>query len=166
MLSEDTKPVLSISRVEPRSTTWGIADLAKEYGVTARTLRFYEDKGLLTPSREGSVRVFYERDCERLIEILRAKRMGFSLDDIKEVFDVMDGQVLDRAELLKRKNSFERVIANLERRQSDIKIVQSSLGQLCENIVKFVNDPSGDINNLQFADAYEAALRGAMDDDF
>lgn len=147
-------------------TSWSIRDLAREFDVTPRAIRFYEDKGLLSPRREGSSRVFLAADRERLTHILRAKRMGFSLDDIKEVFDVMDGEVLGRAELLRRKANFEAVISSLERRQSDIDIIRQNLSQLCRRIQTYVDDPALDANILQFAHAYDAALRGAMDDDF
>ncbi|MBU0656871.1 MAG: MerR family DNA-binding transcriptional regulator [Gammaproteobacteria bacterium] len=63
---------------------WSISELADECGVTTRTIRFYEDKGLLQPQRAGSNRVYNYKDKARLILILRGKRLGFSLEDIGE----------------------------------------------------------------------------------
>ena len=70
--------------------SFGIADLAAEFGVTARALRFYEDERLIMPARRGSVRTYSLRDRARLAWILRAKRVGFSLADIREMIDLYD----------------------------------------------------------------------------
>jgi DNA-binding transcriptional MerR regulator len=67
-----------------------VSQLATDLGVTARTVRFYEDKGLLTPQRAGNNRVYTHRDRARLILILRGKRLGFSLREIKEYLDLYD----------------------------------------------------------------------------
>ena len=69
-------------------TLYNVTQLATELGVTARTVRFYEDKGLLTPQRAGNTRIFAHRDKVRLILILRGKRLGFSLREIKEYLDL------------------------------------------------------------------------------
>ena len=69
-------------------TLYTVTQLATELGVTARTVRFYEDKGLLTPQRAGNTRIFAHRDKVRLILILRGKRLGFSLREIKEYLDL------------------------------------------------------------------------------
>ena len=67
-----------------------VTQLARELGVTARTIRFYEDKGLVSPKRAGSTRVYTARDRARMILILRGKRLGFSLREIKEYLDLYD----------------------------------------------------------------------------
>lgn len=78
-----------------------IAALAKEFGVTLRTLRFYEDLGLITPSRQGVTRIFSERDRVRLQLALRGKRLGFSLEEIKQIIDMHDSkQPSDSRQLL------------------------------------------------------------------
>jgi DNA-binding transcriptional MerR regulator len=68
--------------------TYGIAELAREFGVTARAIRFYEDRGLLRPTRRGLARVYGESDRRRLRLVLRGKRLGFSLEDIREMLDL------------------------------------------------------------------------------
>lgn len=76
--------------------TFTIGDLAREFGLTHRTLRFYEDKGLIAPKRRGSTRLYSRRDRARLKLILMGKRVGFSLDEIREMvdlYDLRDGQV-------------------------------------------------------------------------
>ena len=67
---------------------FGIAELAAEFGVTPRAIRFYEDEGLIAPSRAGSARVYSKADRARLAWILRAKNVGFSVADIREMIDL------------------------------------------------------------------------------
>ncbi len=78
---------------------YSISDLSEEFGVTARALRFYEDEGLIAPIRRGTTRIYTKRDRARLAWILRAKRVGFSLADIREMidlYDVGDGRATQR----------------------------------------------------------------------
>jgi len=78
---------------------YAISDLTSEFGVTARALRFYEDEGLIAPTRQGTARIYSQRDRARLAWILRAKNVGFSLSDIREMidlYDVGDGRVQQR----------------------------------------------------------------------
>ena len=70
--------------------TYGIRELRKEFGISSRTLRFYEDKGLIHPERRGVTRVYSERDKVRLNLTVRGKRLGFSLEEIKEIIDMYD----------------------------------------------------------------------------
>jgi len=67
-----------------------ISDLAKEFDVTTRSIRFYEDEGLIHPERKGSMRIYDRRDKTRLKLILRGKRLGFSLAEIRELFELYD----------------------------------------------------------------------------
>ncbi|MDX6321468.1 MAG: hypothetical protein QOF52_1326 [Propionibacteriaceae bacterium] len=73
-----------------RPPTWTIGELASDFDTTLRTIRFYEDKGLLTPERQGTTRIFHARDRVRLQLILRGKRLGFALDEIAHVIDMYD----------------------------------------------------------------------------
>ena len=72
------------------SDTYGIAELARKFDVTTRTIRFYEDKGLLAPLHKGQRRVYASRDRVRLRLIMRGKRLGFSLDEIRQLIDLYD----------------------------------------------------------------------------
>jgi DNA-binding transcriptional MerR regulator len=76
-----------------------VTEMAKDLGMTARAIRFYEDKGLITPRRAGTTRVYSARDRARMILILRGKRLGFSLNTIKEYLDLYDTDVTQHAQL-------------------------------------------------------------------
>jgi len=69
---------------------YSVAELAKELEITTRTLRFYEDRGLIAPQRAGTARIYSRRDRARMIIILRGKRLGFSLREIKDYLDLYD----------------------------------------------------------------------------
>ncbi|MBB1488839.1 MerR family transcriptional regulator [Oceanospirillum sediminis] len=70
--------------------TYSISELSKEFGVTTRTIRFYEQQGLINPGRNGQTRIYSEKDRVRLMLTLRGKRLGFSLAETKELFDLYD----------------------------------------------------------------------------
>lgn len=74
----------------PDADRFSISHLCEEFGVTPRALRFYEDEGLIAPERRGTQRVYAQRDRARLAWILRGKRVGFSLGEIREMIDLYD----------------------------------------------------------------------------
>jgi DNA-binding transcriptional MerR regulator len=99
---------------------YSIGDLAGEFGISARAIRFYESRGLLSPARVGANRIYTKRDRARLILILRGKRLGFSLEAISEYLDlyaVDQGQIAQTRRLLKR---VEDSVVELEGKQRDI----------------------------------------------
>jgi len=106
---------------------FAIADLAKEFGISTRTIRFYEAKGLLTPERVGATRVFRRRDRARLILILRGKRLGFSLRDISEYLGLYDADRTQQVHLLIGK--VDERLASLERQLADL---TTTIGELRE----------------------------------
>ena len=90
-----------MNRVEPENRDlFAIADLAREFGISTRALRFYEAKGLLAPERVGATRIFRRRDRARLILILRGKRLGFSLRDISDYLSLYDADRSQQVHLL------------------------------------------------------------------
>lgn len=89
----------------PDRDHFSISDLSAEFGVTARALRFYEDEGLIAPERRGTARIYSQRDRARLAWILRGKRVGFSLGEIREMidlYDIGDGRKIQRATTIAR----------------------------------------------------------------
>ncbi len=102
-------------------TTYSISELAKEFDVTTRSVRFYEDQGLLKPSRRGQTRIFSSKDRVRLKLILRGKRMGFSLAETKELFDLWDETLTgNEKQLLKMLTILDNKRAQLEQQKNDI----------------------------------------------
>ncbi len=100
--------------------TWTISELSNEFGITPRAIRFYEDEELIHPTRVGQSRVYAARDRARLALILRGKRVGFSLDEIKEMldlYDVKDGQATQLSYTIKK---FSQRISALEQQRADI----------------------------------------------
>lgn len=140
------------------SAQWGIKAFADMFGVTPRTIRFYEDKGLLSPRRESGVRVFGPRDRQRFDAIMRGKRLGFSLDDIKAVFDVTNGKITDRTELLRRRQNFEAVTQGLARRRDDLQRLAQDMKQVIDIIDEFLQtaEDTNDVSTL--AERYQAAF--------
>jgi DNA-binding transcriptional MerR regulator len=100
--------------------TYSISELAREFGCTARALRFYEDKGLLSPRRDGLTRVYLPRDRARLTLILRGKRVGLSLLDIKEILDLYNADPENRSQNEVALKKFKSRIVALESQREDI----------------------------------------------
>ncbi|PTB94215.1 MerR family transcriptional regulator [Marinobacter sp. B9-2] len=101
--------------------TYSISELAKEFDVTTRSIRFYEDQELLRPTRRGQARIFSSKDRVRLKLILRGKRMGFSLAETKELFDLWDETLSgNEKQLLKMLTILENKRAQLEQQKNDI----------------------------------------------
>lgn len=100
--------------------SYSITDLSEEFGVTARALRFYEDEGLIAPERQGLARIYSRRDRARLAWILRGKRVGFSLTEIREMIDLYDA---DEAHDAQRRVTMDKCKARIDlltRQKDDI----------------------------------------------
>jgi DNA-binding transcriptional MerR regulator len=108
---------------------FAIADLAREFGISTRAIRFYESKGLLNPERVGSTRVFRRRDRARLILILRGKRLGFSLRDISDYLSLYEADRTQRAQVNLLVEMVEQRTQMLEQQLADL---QTTLAELHE----------------------------------
>lgn len=104
-----------------------IQDVADELGMTTRAIRFYEDKGLLDPQRVGTMRVYSRREVARLQLILRGKRLGFSLREIKEFLDLYDA---DPLHLEQTKRLLARVNERVDALQAQREALDQTLGEL------------------------------------
>ncbi|MBY8139998.1 MerR family DNA-binding transcriptional regulator [Vibrio fluvialis] len=106
--------------------TFKISELAKEFDITTRSIRFYEDMGLIEPERKGTVRIYHRRDKIRLKLIMRGKRLGFSLAEIRELFELYDAHQ-GETQLVKMLNIIDEKKAVLQRQLDDIGVVMGEL---------------------------------------
>jgi len=97
-----------------------IGEMAKTYSVTLRTLRFYEDKGLLNPKRDGSTRLYTRRDKARLKLILLGRKVGFSLRDVKQIMDLYDPNGANTKQLRLTIDKSEKQLARLQKQRAAI----------------------------------------------
>lgn len=114
--------------------SYTIRQLCLEFGVTARALRFYEDRGLLRPDRRGQQRIFSPRDRARLQLILRGKRVGFSLAEIGDLLDLYDKDDQHAQQMAASVAQFKRRIVALEAQRVDIELSIEDLRTACAAI--------------------------------
>ncbi len=114
---------------DKQQSSWSISDLAAEFAVTPRTIRFYEDEGLIGPERVGTSRLYSKRDRARLAWILRGKRLGFSLADIRELLDLYDAGDGRRTQRVRTIAKCRERIAALEAQRGDLEAMIAELQQ-------------------------------------
>lgn len=123
-----------IPAVDATPVTYSITQLAEEFGLTTRAIRFYEDKGLLKPERQGQMRIYHPRDRARLILIVRGRNVGLALSEIKEIlslYDLEDGcETQNRVAI----DKFKRRIASLEKQRKEIDLQIRTLQESCERL--------------------------------
>ncbi len=117
------------------TSRYNISCLAEQFDITARTIRFYEDQGLLAPERDGTRRVYRERDRVRLRLILRAKRLGFSLAEIRETLELYDSESGEEAQLRYVLWVISKHRAVLLQQQEDIRHVLEDMAQVEQRIL-------------------------------
>ncbi len=122
---------------------YSIGDLAREFDVTHRTIRFYEDRGLLSPKRVGSRRVYSKRDQVRLKLILRGKRLGFSLAEVREMLELYDSAPDERPQLEKFTAALAARREQLERRREEIDEVLGEIRAFERQSKKLLNSKGG-----------------------
>ncbi|MEO7753645.1 MAG: MerR family DNA-binding transcriptional regulator [Terracoccus sp.] len=108
--------------------TWTIAQVAEEFGVTHRTVRHYEDLGLITPERRGTQRLYHRRDRTRLGLVVRGKRLGFPLEEIRTIIDLFDVPRGRRTQLEYVLGQIDERRADLEQRLRDLQDAITELG--------------------------------------
>jgi DNA-binding transcriptional MerR regulator len=129
-----------LSAMTNADRTYTISQLAREFDVTPRALRFYEDKGLLTPRREGLNRVYSHRDRARLQLIIRGKRVGLSLLEIKEILDLY--KVDQRAQLQVALKKYKGRLTELERQREDVEAAIDTLRAAIRQTEAFLAKPA------------------------
>ncbi|WP_219592601.1 MerR family transcriptional regulator [Aeromonas salmonicida] len=119
-----------------KEITYSISELAHEFDITPRTIRYYEDEGLLTPTREGQTRIYSHKDKIRLKLTLRGKRLGFSLAEIRELFDMYDTDRSSKTQLHSMIQLINAKRQSLHQQLEDIQMVMAELEaaeQRCAN---------------------------------
>ncbi len=132
-----------------------IGDLSREFGVTLRTLRFYEDRDLLHPRRNGQSRIYGRRDRARLKLILMGKKVGFSLVEIRDMldlYDLKDGQVTQLRVALDR---FGKQVAVLRQQKQDVEQAIEELSRTMQVVAGMLREREGRESGETLADAAE-----------
>ena len=121
--------------------TWTIREIAEEFDVTHRTVRHYEELGLITPERRGTTRIYHRRDRTRLGLILRGKRLGFPLEEIRTIIDLYDAPRGRRSQL-------EYVLGQIDERRADLEQRRRDLDDALTELGRFEDRCRDDLSNL------------------
>ena len=124
-----------------RGRTWSIAQVAEEFGVTHRTVRHYEELGLISPERRGTARVYHRRDRTRLALILRGKRLGFPLEQIRTIIDLYD---VPRG----RRSQLEYVLGQIDERRADLEQRRRDIDAALSELTEFERRCRADLDRL------------------
>lgn len=126
--------------------SFSIRQLSREFGITARALRFYEDKGLIHPQRVGQSRHYLARDRARLIIILRGKRLGFSLQEIHEILDLYSPKDHGISQMKATVQKYRQQIVTLKKQREDIDQAINDMIEGCAWLEETINNKSQNSN--------------------
>ncbi len=132
----------------PREQTFTITELAREFDITPRAIRYYEDQGLIRPERAGQSRVYTKRDRTRLKLTLRGRRLGLSLAEIRELIDMYDVGRDQRGQLSKFLDVLARQRAALAQQREDIEAVLAEIGTLEQRAHELLGEAPARKKNL------------------
>ena len=121
------------------TNTFSIRDLAQEFDITTRTIRFYESEGLLHPERKGQTRIYTDQDRVTLTLILRGKRLGFSLAESKELIELYDPETTNKIQLQRLLEKIDERRKNLSQQVHDIKVMQLELDEAEQRCIDTIN---------------------------
>ena len=128
---------------------YSIGDLSAEFGLSPRAIRFYEDQGLLAPARAGANRVYDKRDRARLMLILRGKRLGFSLSDIRQFLDLYDVDRTKRRQMAVTLELTRARIRDLEQQLEDITVTLAELRDMAAEIAAYTETTPANDDTVQ-----------------
>jgi DNA-binding transcriptional MerR regulator len=125
------------SRTDLRQPRYSISELANEFDISPRTIRFYEEKNLISPARsKGNQRVYTRRDRARLKLILRGKRFGYSLDEISEMIGMTDVDISERAQIQKSLIYGDKKLAEIRERREELKLLEQDILNVKTKLLK------------------------------
>ncbi|MGM0480605.1 MAG: MerR family transcriptional regulator [Pseudomonadota bacterium] len=128
--------------------TYSIGELAKQFDITTRSIRFYEDEGLLSPKRQGQHRIYTNKDQVRLKLVLRGKRLGFSLAETRSLFELYDADNSSAAQLEKVLELIAEKKISLRQQMEDINVLLtelSGLEQRCQDELTHIKPAVSDV---------------------
>ena len=131
---ENASSHLVIHNNQGETATFSIGELAREFGITLRSIRFYEDQTLLQPTRIGTTRIFNRRDRARLALICRGKRLGFSLKTIKTFLDLYDKDDRQESQMRFVLDKADERIKVLEQQRLDLELTLKELHEIKEEL--------------------------------
>jgi DNA-binding transcriptional MerR regulator len=131
-------PAADVTDLDP---SWSIREVADEFDVTHRTVRHYEDLGLISPERRGTTRIYRRRDRTRLALILRGKRLGFPLEEIRTIIDLYDRP-------RGRASQLEYVLGQIDERRTDLEQRRRDLEDALAELEEFERRCRSDLNRL------------------
>jgi DNA-binding transcriptional MerR regulator len=131
-----------MNQAETTDKTYTIGELAEEFGITSRALRLYEEERLLDPQREGTRRIYNERNRVRLRLILRGKRLGWSLSEIRESFDLYDSSLGEEAQLLL-------MLEKLTQRRDSLKEQKKDIANALRDLERIAVDAEQALQDIQ-----------------
>lgn len=132
--------------------TYSIGELAKQFDITTRSIRFYEDEGLLSPRRQGQQRIYTNKDRVRLKLILRGKRLGFSLAETGRLFELYDADNSSAAQLQKVLELISDKRRSLKQQMEDINVLLtelSGLEQRCQDELHTIHSSVSEIHSQE-----------------
>jgi len=131
-----------MNQIETSDKTYTIGELAEEFGITSRALRLYEEEGLLDPQREGTRRIYSERNRVRLRLILRGKRLGWSLSEIRESFDLYDSCLGEEAQL-------EWMLEKLAQRRDSLMAQKKDINNALQDLERIAADAEQALHGIR-----------------
>jgi len=149
-----TEPVAISGDNDSGKCRWGIGELAREFGITSRTLRVYEEEGLLDPERDGTRRIYNERNRVRLRLILRGKRLGWSLSEIRESFDLYDSSLGEQAQL-------ELMLSKLEQRRDTLIAQRNDIDSALQDLQQVESNARQSLRDIRAARGKQRTSTGA-----
>ena len=132
------------ARQDPRTKLFSISELASEFDISPRSIRFYEEKGLISPQRtRGNQRIYTRRDRARLKLILRGKRFGYSLDEIAEMIGMTDADISEVTQIERSLAYGQRKLEEIRQRVEELEMLEQDLISIRDKLMKRLRELTG-----------------------